>query len=167
MLWPLLYHFGFEILILWIWRGNILCWGMLREIVKPPISPLCQFSLIIWLSYHFGFVNLVLWIWRQNVACMIESKISVGENKCISQSSLMRLNCHHIPQFGYFSLVLIFTGTETWELISFENILIISPRNNLTKVYFWLCSQKTIRLSIGEIIILIMDKVNSWRQNQM
>jgi hypothetical protein len=36
---------------------------------------------------------------------------------------------------------------------------IIDLRNKLNKAYIWICSQKTIRLSIGEKIILIMDKV--------
>jgi hypothetical protein len=109
--WPFVVPLWFQILILWIRRGNILCWGTSREMVKPPISPLCQFSLIVWLSYHFGFVNLVLWIWRRNAACVIESKISVGENKCISRSFSTSLN-RHIPRFGYFSLVSIFTGNK-------------------------------------------------------
>jgi len=77
------------------------------------------------LSYHFGLVNLVLWIQRGKVvACVRESSWflkSVGENKCISRSPSMRLNApqtawwrHHIPQFGYISLVSILTGGQCW-----------------------------------------------------
>jgi hypothetical protein len=42
----------------------------------------------------------------------VHFKVSMRENKCISRSPSMRLNHHHIPRFGYFSLVLIFTGLQ-------------------------------------------------------
>ena len=72
------------------------------------------FSLVSIFTYHliiiqfwfckFGLVNL-------KMKCGLH-EISVGENKCISQSSSTCLNCHHIPWFGYFSHVLIFTGAD-------------------------------------------------------
>ena len=43
---------------------------------------------------------------------ILESKISVGVNLFISRSSSTRLNRHHIPRFGCFSLVSILTGIQ-------------------------------------------------------
>jgi hypothetical protein len=52
---------------------------------------------------------------------ILESKISVGVNLFISRSSSTRLNRHHIPRFGCFSLVSILTGDHAW------GVLLLSP----------------------------------------
>jgi hypothetical protein len=69
--------------------------------------------------YHIDFEYLVLQILRQNVTAFyglrenpVNRKAAVGENKCISQSPSTRLNRHHIPRLGYFSLMSILTGPQ-------------------------------------------------------
>ena len=56
---PLLYHFGFEILILWMWRGNVLYFldaPQLSQFGYCSLMSIFTYHLII--SYHFCFVNL-------------------------------------------------------------------------------------------------------------
>ena len=83
----------------------------LSEKINPLYTP--QFNTIVvpfWCC-KFDFANSkqkTSLVWENPV----NSNVCVGENKCISLSPSTCLNCHHIPQFGYFSLMSVFTGYQ-------------------------------------------------------
>jgi len=77
-----------------------------------------------------------------------------GENKCILRSSLTRLNCHHIPRFGYFSLVSIFTGTPISACSSTTTFCISKPQNNFCIFGPFACWQVSTSLLTLDLMIM-------------